>query len=91
MAGGQIKITPQELEGISQKFKSEKAQCEQIINGLKQKIHGLQGQWEGNTKEKFFNEFTNAQKNMTSFLQNLDVIAQELSKIATRFKQTDGQ
>ncbi|MBA4496553.1 WXG100 family type VII secretion target, partial [Paenactinomyces guangxiensis] len=41
------------------------------------------------TKQRFFQDFQEARKNMENFVHLLDNISQALTQIATKFRQTD--
>lgn len=84
-----ILINPDEVEGVAKDFKSKREQSQQIITALNQRINSLEGQWDGMTKQRFFQDFQEAKKNMENFTQLLDNISQALSQIATKFRQTD--
>ncbi|MBA4496409.1 WXG100 family type VII secretion target [Paenactinomyces guangxiensis] len=84
-----ILITPEEVEQVAQQFKAKREESSQIINVLNQQIQGLEGQWDGMTKQRFFQDFQEARKNMENFVHLLDNISQALTQIATKFRQTD--
>jgi WXG100 family type VII secretion target len=84
-----IKISPEEVEAVAKQVRASKEQSQQIINGLTQKIHALEANWEGMSKQKFAQDFQTAQKSMNQFVQLLDSIANELTHIAAKFRQAD--
>jgi WXG100 family type VII secretion target len=84
-----ILINPDEVEAVAKEFQAKREQSQQIINSLSSRIHGLEGQWDGMTKQRFFHDFQEAKKNMDNFVQLLDNISQALTQIATKFRQTD--
>jgi len=84
-----ILINPDEVEAVAKEFQAKKEQSQQIINSLAQRIHGLEGQWDGMTKQRFFQDFNEAKKNMDNFTQLLENISTALNQIATKFRQTD--
>jgi uncharacterized protein YukE len=45
---------------------------QQIIHSLNSKIHGLEDRWDGMTKQRFFQYFSEAKKNMDNLVQLLD-------------------
>ncbi|MBH8593633.1 WXG100 family type VII secretion target, partial [Paenactinomyces guangxiensis] len=67
-----ILITPEEVEQVAQQFKVKREESSQIINALNQQIQGLEGQWDGMTKQRFFQDFQEARKNMENFVHLLD-------------------
>ncbi|GIO29872.1 MULTISPECIES: WXG100 family type VII secretion target [Paenibacillus] len=86
---GRILITPEQVDAVANQFKQGGEQSQQIVNGLTQAIHGMEGQWEGMTKQRFFQEFQEANKQMQSFVQILNNISQELTAIAQKFRTVD--
>lgn len=84
-----ILVTPNELRNVSRQFQQGGDQTEQLTNRLTQALNGMQGQWDGMTKERFFQEFQSAQNNMKQFVQLLNSISQQLNSIADRFEQLD--
>jgi WXG100 family type VII secretion target len=49
----------------------------------------MEGQWEGMTKQRFFQEFQEASKQMQAFVTTLNSISQELTAIANKFRTVD--
>ncbi|WP_232699381.1 WXG100 family type VII secretion target [Brevibacillus daliensis] len=86
-----ILITPDQVDEVANQFTQGKEQSQEIIQRLNQQINQMEGQWDGMTKQKFFQEFQEANKQMTSFVQLLESISQELRNIATKFRQADAQ
>lgn len=84
-----ILVTPAELRNVARQFQQGGDQTEQMTNRLTQALNGMQGQWDGMTKERFFQEFQNASNNMKQFVQMLESISQQLNSIADRFEQLD--
>jgi WXG100 family type VII secretion target len=84
-----ILVTPEQLDQVAGQFKSTSEQSQQMISRLAQQVNGLQGQWDGMTKQRFFQDFQAAQKQMNTYVQLLESINAELKGIATRFRQAD--
>jgi WXG100 family type VII secretion target len=84
-----ILINPDEVDAVAKEFQAKREQSQQIINSLAQRINGMEGQWDGMTKQRFFRDFQEAKKNMDHFVQLLENISQALTQIATKFRQTD--
>jgi WXG100 family type VII secretion target len=84
-----ILINPDEVDAVAKEFKAKREESQQIINSLAQRINGMEGQWDGMTKQRFFQDFQEAKKNMDHFVQLLENISQALTQIATKFRQTD--
>ncbi|MGM1045166.1 WXG100 family type VII secretion target [Paenibacillus uliginis N3/975] len=86
---GRILITPEQVEQVANQFKQSGEQSQQIVNSLTQSVNGMEGQWDGMTKQRFFQEFQEASRLMNSFVQTLDSISTELKAIAQKFRMAD--
>ncbi|MFC7679484.1 WXG100 family type VII secretion target [Paenibacillus sp. GCM10028914] len=86
---GRILITPEQVEQVANQFKQSGEQSQQIVNSLTQSVNGMEGQWDGMTKQRFFQEFQEASRLMNSFVQTLDSISMELKAIAQKFRMAD--
>ncbi|MDR0266682.1 WXG100 family type VII secretion target [Paenibacillus sp.] len=86
---GRILITPEQVDTVANQFKQSGEQSQQLVSSLTQAIQGMEGQWEGMTKQRFFQEFQEANKQMQSFVQILNSISQELTAIAQKFRTVD--
>lgn len=54
---GRILITPEQVDQVANQFKQSGEQSQQIVSSLTQSISGMEGQWEGMTKQRFFKSF----------------------------------
>ncbi|MDO7905719.1 WXG100 family type VII secretion target [Paenibacillus sp. JX-17] len=86
---GRILITPEQVDQVANQFKSSGEQSQQIVSQLTSSIQGMEGQWEGMTKQRFFQEFQEASKQMQQFVTTLNSISQELTAIANKFRTVD--
>ncbi|WP_054958410.1 WXG100 family type VII secretion target [Paenibacillus dakarensis] len=86
---GRILITPEQVEQVANQFKQSGDQSQQIVNSLTQSVNGMEGQWDGMTKQRFFQEFQEASRLMNSFVQTLESISAELKAIAQKFRMAD--
>jgi WXG100 family type VII secretion target len=84
-----ILINPDEVDAVAKEFQAKREQSQQLINSLDARINGHEGHWDGMTKQRFFQDFQEAKKNMNNFVQLLDNISHALTQIATKFRQTD--
>lgn len=89
MSGRLIKITPETVRGVAAEFKSSSAQSQEIVTKLTSQINSMQGDWEGLTKEQFYQQFQEWQVKMREFVGVLDHINQQLVAIANRFEAAD--
>ncbi|MBM7643963.1 MULTISPECIES: WXG100 family type VII secretion target [Scopulibacillus] len=86
-----ILVTPEELDGIAQQFKNGAENGRQQTQHLYQALQSLDGKWDGNTKQRFFNQFNESRQHMEAYVQLLESIDQELRAIANRFRTADAQ
>ncbi len=84
-----IRVSPEQVRQVSSQFKQSSQQSQEIVNRLQNQITGLQGEWEGMSKEKFYGDFQTWQTNMRQFVELLNQISQQLDAIAARFEQAD--
>jgi len=84
-----ILITPEQVDQVANQFRQSGEQSQQIVSSLTQAINGMEGQWEGMTKQRFFQEFQEANKQMQAYVQTLNSISQELTAIAAKFRTVD--
>lgn len=86
---GRISISPEQVDTVANQFKQSGEQSQQLVASLTQAIQGMEGQWEGMAKQRFFQEFQEAGRQMQTFVQTLNTISQELTAIAQKFRAID--
>ncbi|MBP2001000.1 WXG100 family type VII secretion target [Paenibacillus shirakamiensis] len=86
---GRITISPEQVEQIARQFKQSSEESRQIVLGLTQAVQGMESDWEGVTKQRFIQEFEEADKQMKYFAQILESISEELNSISQRFRSID--
>ena len=84
-----IKVDPEHLNEIGKKFIACSEQNIAMANELKGLIEGLDGQWEGNTRERFHKAYQDADKQFDGVSAILKQVGEELQAIAERFKTVD--
>lgn len=84
-----IRITPEQVRQVSGQFRQAGQQSQEMVTRLQSTINGMQSEWEGLTKEKFYNEFQQWQTSMKAFVELLGGISHQLDAISTRFEQAD--
>jgi WXG100 family type VII secretion target len=84
-----IKISPDQVRQMSNQFKQASEQSRQMLATLNSSVDGAQGQWEGMTQQRFFQEYEQWKASMTQFAQQLDDISNQLNSVATRFETID--
>ncbi|MDF2628852.1 MAG: type secretion protein EsxA [Symbiobacteriaceae bacterium] len=89
MSGRLIRITPEQVRMVAGEFKSSSVQSQEIVTKLTSQINGMQGEWDGLTKEQFYTQFQEWQVKMREFVGVLDHINQQLVAIANRFEAAD--
>lgn len=82
-----IVITPAEVQRMSSEFEKHRAESEQQIRMLEQKISEMN--WDGETKKSFVSRFDSAKKNRDAYVDLMLKIMQILSTVAKRFEDTD--
>jgi len=85
----QIRISPDQVRQMSGQFKQASQQSQQIMSNLQNTVNSMQGDWEGMTQQRFYQEFEQWKASMTQYSQLLDNIGQQLDAIAARFQQID--
>jgi len=84
-----IKITPDQVRQVGSQFKQASQQSQDMVNRLQNTINGMEQEWEGLTKERFYEEFRQWRTSMTQFVDLLNNIGQQLDAIAARFEAAD--
>lgn len=85
----QIRVSPDQIRQLSAQFKQSSQQSNQIMSNLQNTLNGMQGEWEGMTQQRFFQEFEQWKAAMTQYCQLLDTIGQQLDTYAARVEQND--
>jgi WXG100 family type VII secretion target len=84
-----IKITPEQVRQMSNQFKQAGEQSRQMLATLNTSVETAQGEWEGITQQRFFQEYEQWKASMTQFAQQLEDISGQLNNVATRFETID--
>lgn len=84
-----IRITPDQVRGVAQQFKSASGESQGMVQKLQSAINSLESEWEGMTKQRFYQEFQQWQQTMSQFVELLNGIGQQLDAIAARFEAAD--
>ncbi|WP_232696645.1 WXG100 family type VII secretion target [Brevibacillus daliensis] len=87
--GTRLLITPEQIRGVSDQFRSGRESSEQIINRLTNQMTQMNSQWEGMTSQRFYQEFEQSKVNMQYFIILLESIQEQLKEIAHRFETVD--
>ncbi|HYG60784.1 MAG TPA: WXG100 family type VII secretion target [Symbiobacteriaceae bacterium] len=84
-----IRITPEQVRTVARQFKSSSDQSQDMVNKLNTQVNAMGADWEGLTKEQFYQQFTEWKGRMEQFVVLLDDINKQLIAIATRFENAD--
>jgi len=84
-----IKITPDQVRQVGSQFKQASQQSQEMVGRLQNTMSGMEGEWEGLTKERFYQEFQQWRTSMNQFVELLNGIGQQLDAIAARFEAAD--
>ena len=84
-----IKITPEQVRQVGNQFKQASQQSNEMVSRLQNTMSGMEGDWEGMTKQRFYQEFQQWRTSMNQFVELLNGIGQQLDAIAARFEAAD--
>ncbi|BFH60160.1 WXG100 family type VII secretion target [Paenibacillus azoreducens] len=84
-----IKIDPEQIQRIGDRFLQCCEQNLSMAKELKSLIDGLQGDWEGKSRERFYSSYQDAHKQLESASTLLKNVGDELKAISERFRKTD--
>ncbi|GAB6989198.1 WXG100 family type VII secretion target [Paenibacillus pini] len=84
-----IKIEPDQLQQIGTRFLNCSEQNLTMAQELKSLIDGMGGEWEGNSKERFYASYQDAHQQLQSVSTLLKDVGDELTAIAERFRAAD--
>lgn len=84
-----IKITPDQVRQVGGEFKQASQQSQEMVGRLQNTMGGMEPEWEGLTKQRFYQEFQQWRTSMNQFVELLNGIGQQLDAIAARFEAAD--
>ena len=84
-----IKITPDQDRQVGSQFKQASQQSQEMVSRLQNTMNGMEPEWEGLTKERFYQEYEQWRNSMNQFVELLNGIGQQLDAIAARFEAAD--
>ncbi|MGG2936944.1 WXG100 family type VII secretion target [Bacillus pacificus] len=85
----QIKVTPERLEQVAKTVKNVRYTLEQIHNGLYNQTEHIAANWAGATSQHFYQMFNEAKPKMFTVLTEFNKIADELERVAEKFRMAD--
>ncbi|OAB38448.1 WXG100 family type VII secretion target [Paenibacillus glacialis] len=86
-----ILVTPEEIDKASKLFRDSFDQSETMVTKLNSTMASMQGQWEGMTQTKFFQQYDQAKREMENYKKMLDAVSIDLAAISKRFRDADLQ
>ncbi|NMO94322.1 WXG100 family type VII secretion target [Paenibacillus lemnae] len=84
-----IKINPEQLDEAAARFLACSQSNLDMAVELKGIIDGMSGEWEGVTRERFYQSYTGSHEQLQSVSETLKTIGDELKAIADRFRSAD--
>lgn len=84
-----IKVTPEMLEQAAKTVSNTRHFLEYLHNDLYYQIENIASQWNGASREQFYQRFNEAKPKMFTVLMELDKVSDELMKAAEKFRNTD--
>ncbi|WP_052759435.1 WXG100 family type VII secretion target [Paenibacillus sp. DMB20] len=85
-----ILVPPEVLLAVSDQFSSASEKLEMNQNTLNQQIMMMMHSWDGTTKQRFFEDFQRARSEVKLTVEHMQVVSQELKRIAFKFIAADG-
>lgn len=84
-----IRITPEEMEIASNKFRDAYQQTSQLNQQLNSLMQTMHGEWEGMQSQGFYVQYEQHQKTMGSYIEMLDLVSKNLHTIGENFRLAD--
>ncbi|CAM3865248.1 WXG100 family type VII secretion target [Bacillus paramycoides] len=84
-----IKVTPEMLEQAAKTVSNTRHFLEYLHNDLYNQIENIASQWNGASREQFYQRFNEAKPKMFTVLMELDKVSDELMRAAEKFRNTD--
>lgn len=84
-----IKINPEQLDQAASRFLACSEQNLAMAQELKTIVDGMSGEWEGVTRERFYQSYTGSHEQLQSVSETLKTVGDELKAIAERFRTAD--
>jgi WXG100 family type VII secretion target len=87
----QIKISPEQVRHVAEQFRQASGQSQDVVSRLGAQVSGMESEWAGATKAKFYAEFVQWDSKMREFVNLLANIGRQLDEIATNFEEADNR
>ncbi len=89
MAGGQIRITPEQLKGEATRLGGLADQHDQVFGQMTNLVNALKSQWEGQALQAFENSYDTAKVELKKFRDAIDIFIKRMNTAADQLNQTD--
>jgi len=86
-----ILVTPETVKGIATQFKTAATDSRTRAEALNRDMENLRSQWEGMTKNRFYEKYEQSRRSLQTFTQLLEDVGRQLDTIAERFRVADQQ
>ncbi|AWB44414.1 WXG100 family type VII secretion target [Paenibacillus sp. CAA11] len=84
-----VHLNPEQIESIARQFMQGKERTRQISSDLALTVQNLEQEWEGVSKQRFMQDFQEADRQMRALVHTLEAIGLELSALAHKFRTID--
>jgi WXG100 family type VII secretion target len=89
VAGGSIRVTPEQLDGIAAQLNSGAANIDSLLQSLANQVAPLGSDWAGNAQASFETMWNQWQKDGQGLHQSLTGIAKMMQQAAEAFRGAD--
>lgn len=89
MAGDMISIPIVELRALGGELKLASQRTREVLDRLRSATQAVDPQWEGASKQRFFQEFRQWEVTMRQFSELLESVGARMESIAADMAQTD--
>lgn len=86
-----IRISPDQVRNVANQFRQKSNDSATMASQLQSAVNGMESQWEGMAKQRFYSDFAQWNQQMQKYAELLSNIGAELDKIATTIETTDQQ
>ncbi len=86
---GQIKLTPEELRTSALKYSEGSSQVGDVLSSLQAEQQVISDNWAGDSFQSFEEQFQELQPKITEFIELLQDINEQLTKVADIIQETD--
>ncbi|KLV26713.1 WXG100 family type VII secretion target [Niallia circulans] len=88
---GIIRVTPEELVGMANRYSSEGSQVGDQISRLDNMIQELESMWEGQSSRAFSEQYQSLRPSFVDMQQLLEEISSQLNSTAKALEDADAQ